>query len=421
MPRVKFPQGFVSREGNRLIIKKLDHSKAASAFIVAIKEGIKKGYSDFIIDIATSQAFFPNALVPIAGTIDCFKSDGISFSLNRCSSAIDQTNFISPEVFQPENPYVMNRVWRFNSSAQVASLVAAFIADLRKSSVFKIGVLESIEWSINEVMDNVLQHANVNTGFVMGQLHSTSSVVAFTVFDYGQGMYNSLRESEHHPKNSVDAITISIQEAVTRDKSIGQGNGLFGLHSIVKQGDGRLAITSGGGVYILNRGNASTFEHHHIISPTHPATTVDFQLNYSSDVSLENVLVFRGIPYKMTNLWLENLEDDLGRIVYPVKDNAEGTGTRKSAERVRNEILNILQESPKTIILDFTGVAVISSSFADELIAKLLLELGLYQFNQVIQLKGLDFTQQNILHRSVVQRMIEEFSGRINYESDEEC
>ena len=60
--------------------------------------------------------------------------------------------------------------------------------------------------------------------------------------------------------------------------------------------------------------------------------------------------------------------------------------------------------------MDFSGVAVISSSFADELIAKLLSQLGLYQFNRLIKLSGLDFSQQNILHRSVVQRMLEDFS-----------
>ena len=48
-----------------------------------------------------------------------------------------------------------------------------------------------------------------------------------------------------------------------------------------------------------------------------------------------------------------------------------------------------------------------SSSFADELIAKLLLELGLFQFNNLIKLRGLDVEQQNILQRSVIQRLVD--------------
>uniref|UniRef100_UPI0025A95065 STAS-like domain-containing protein n=1 Tax=Bacteroides acidifaciens TaxID=85831 RepID=UPI0025A95065 len=85
---------------------------------------------------------------------------------------------------------------------------------------------------------------------------------------------------------------------------------------------------------------------------------------------------------------------------------------REAAIRVKNEIFNILQTKPKIIILDFEGVAVVSSSFADELIAKLLLELGLFQFNNIIRLKGLDNSQQNILQRSVIQRLLEEFNHK---------
>lgn len=48
-----------------------------------------------------------------------------------------------------------------------------------------------------------------------------------------------------------------------------------------------------------------------------------------------------------------------------------------------------------------------SSSFADELIAKLLLELGLFQFNNLIKLRGLDMEQQNILQRSMIQRLVD--------------
>ena len=49
----------------------------------------------------------------------------------------------------------------------------------------------------------------------------------------------------------------------------------------------------------------------------------------------------------------KNLEDEKGNIVYKVKEHAEGTGTRESAIRVKNEIFNILQTKPQIIILDF--------------------------------------------------------------------
>ena len=83
-------------------------------------------------------------------------------------------------------------------------------------------MLDSIEWALNEVMDNVIQHSNSSHGYVMGQLHTNRKYIAFTVFDTGQGIYNSLRQSEHAPRNSIDAITLAIKEEVTRDKKIGK-------------------------------------------------------------------------------------------------------------------------------------------------------------------------------------------------------
>ena len=402
----------VQRSNDEIVVLNLSKESSVYDFIRAVKEGFFRGYKKFYFRVPDSIAFFPNVVAPIAGVIDYYRIEhSIDFELEQENSSIDVVGLFTPEEFSGGSHYIFNKVWVFSTSSQVADLVDAFISELRKMAVFQKGVLDSIEWSPNEVMDNVLQHSNTNRGYVMGQLHSTTEQIAFTVFDYGCGMYNSLKDSEHHPRTPVDAITMAIKESVTRDKSIGQGNGLFGLHSIVQQGVGRMRITSGGGAYLFNYGNVETFSNIPILKKESPSTTVDFQLRYSSDVSLDQALKFHGVPYQLTNLWLESLEDSLGQVQYMVKDHAEGTGTRSSAIRVRNEIMNILQEKPKRVILDFTGVAVISSSFADELIAKLLLQLGLYQFNQLIKLTGLDFSQQNILHRSVVQRMLEDFSG----------
>lgn len=279
---------------------------------------------------------------------------------------------------------------------------------MQKSAQFYKGVLNAIEWSLNEVLDNVIQHSKIGFGYVMGQLHQNSKNIAFTIFDAGQGIYNSMKDSIHNPRTTIDAITMAIREEVTRDKRIGQGNGLFGLHSIVKQGKGKLVITSGRGSYTYNNGYVRTYDNLPYISWQTPGTIVDFQLNYAEDMSLDKALVFRGKQYEMINLHFENLEDDYGRIIYKISERSEGTGTRDSAIRVKNEVLNILSEEQKPVTLDFSGVAVISSSFADELIAKLFLNLGLFQFNNLIKIRGLDSSQQNILQRSVLQRIIED-------------
>lgn len=403
----------IVRRDSTIIIYDLKRNKAVGDFLRVLKEGINRGYTRFSLCIPESIAFFPNVVTPIVGMIEYYRDRySIEFNYSEGHSGINIESLFSSQDYDERSYSILNKVWRFSSSIQVAHLVDDFVSELRKGAVFQKSVLNSIEWSLNEVMDNVLQHSDAGTGYVMGQLHSINEQVAFTVYDCGRGMYNSFKGSEHHPRNDIDAITLAIRESVTRDKSIGQGNGLFGLHSIVQQGAGRLRITSGRGAYMYNNGNVTTFESIPTIDRERASTTVEFQLKYSSDVSLDKALKFHGVPYQLTNLWLENLENELGEVRYVIKDHAEGTGTRPSAVRVRNEILNIIQETPKQVVIDFSGVAVISSSFADELIAKLLTQLGLYQFNQIIRLTGLDFSQQNILHRSVVQRMLEDYSSK---------
>lgn len=406
--------GLVKRYMNTIFVKSLDNPKVVSEFVWSIRDAEKKGFSEFVLDFSGVEAVFPNVSVPISGIIEKLIDKGKSVSFVNDNKNIKMTRMLSPvfydEATDYEKSHILNKVWKFSSSEEVGKLVYAFMTELQKLDRFHKGMLDSVEWALNEVIDNVIQHSSISEGYVMGQIHNTSKYIAFTVFDTGQGIYNSLKTSEHAPKNTVDAITMAIKEEVTRDKKIGQGNGLYGLHSIVKQGKGRLCITSGSGSYMYENEQIHTYDNIQYLSSESPCTIVDFQLDYSEDLSLDKALVFRGKEYKPINIRLENLEDDFGNVIYKIKDNSEGTGTRESAKRVKNEIFNILQTEPKTIVLDFSGVAVISSSFADELIAKLLMELGLYQFNRVIRLKNLDSSLQNILQRSVIQRFIEDFN-----------
>ncbi|HWW75265.1 MAG TPA: STAS-like domain-containing protein, partial [Pyrinomonadaceae bacterium] len=90
-----------------------------------------------------------------------------------------------------------------------------------------------------------------------------------------------------------------------------------------------------------------------------------------------------------------------------VKDHAHGTGTRKAAIELRNFIVNLINQGASRVVMDFQGIGVISSSFADELIGKLVVRFGFFNFQQIISLRGMTDTVQAILHRSVAQRMIE--------------
>ena len=100
-----------------------------------------------------------------------------------------------------------------------------------------------------------------------------------------------------------------------------------------------------------------------------------------------------------------------GRISIVIKSKESGIEIRKSGEKIRTELINIHRQSGKSITLDFKDLNIVSSSFADELIGKLVAEYGFYAFNNVFKLKNMNTSVQSIVQRSVAQRMIESFDN----------
>ena len=64
-------------------------------------------------------------------------------------------------------------------------------------------------------------------------------------------------------------------------------------------------------------------------------------------------------------------------------------GTRDMGQKLRQKLSALISAGDK-VVLDFTGVNVVSNSFADECIAKLLLEMPLDQLKRHTTFRGLN-------------------------------
>ena len=64
-------------------------------------------------------------------------------------------------------------------------------------------------------------------------------------------------------------------------------------------------------------------------------------------------------------------------------------GTTDMGMKLREKLLPLIKENDK-VVLDFTGVNIVSNSFADECIAKLLLEMPLDELKQHTTFRGLN-------------------------------
>lgn len=397
----------ITRTKNVITLENLNHSKCASDFLKELKDCIRLGYQEIIIK-SNSKAHFPNACVPIAGIIKHYQGQGIDFVFSiEKNGYLEKCGFINPyekdrEELQKEL-YPFDKIFVYNTSGQVADLTQAYVNSISHQSLCEEGVLKSLIWCINEVMDNVLVHSENGYGMIMAQYHPQKKHIAFCIYDSGIGVYNSLRHSKHHPKTELDSLSLAIQEGVGDGK--GQGNGLFGLFEIIKENNGRLTITSGGAsIMLLDNGAMNKFEHIPFISYNNKATVVDFQLDLNNPVNLEKVFKtiggFDGFDFR-----IDDMIDDFGRIEYDVFKNGQGTATREAGEYLRIDIENIIKREKCPIILDFTNVQTVSSSFIDELIAKMVLDLGFVNFNDFIVLKGMNKDVKLLCDRSLYMRV----------------
>lgn len=76
-------------------------------------------------------------------------------------------------------------------------------------------------------------------------------------------------------------------------------------------------------------------------------------------------------------------------VTFSFKEYGENLGTRPLGKRVREDLLPMIEQNDR-VVLDFTGVNVVSNSFADECIAKLLLSMPLADLKARTTFRGLN-------------------------------
>ena len=76
-------------------------------------------------------------------------------------------------------------------------------------------------------------------------------------------------------------------------------------------------------------------------------------------------------------------------VVFSFREYGKNLGTQPLGKRVREQLLPLIEQN-ELVVLDFTGVDVVSNSFADECIAKLLLTMSLAELKSRTTFCGLN-------------------------------
>lgn len=152
---------------------RVDRAAAVKYLNDKILSGIRKGYSHFVIGIEETQTY-PNICAPIAGVLDYYSDEGNMFEIAYQNpfgyimhTKLEQPQIVRNMIGRDELHYPFDKVWMFSSSEEINELVTSYILTLRQADIIKPGVISSLEWCLNETMDNVLQHSDVDKGYAM--------------------------------------------------------------------------------------------------------------------------------------------------------------------------------------------------------------------------------------------------------------
>lgn len=407
---------FLTKRSQSITFTEKINSITILHFISAIRYSLKLGYKKLTIDFSKVKKVFPNGMLPILCAVDELRSSGIKLYVKlpnnaetrRMFRSVNWAYYLSPDQFEKsESNYDRHLVTKRFENAEEQKLVVDDFMDvvLRNLQVPK-DVLSGLEWSINEITDNVLNHSDSKFGgFIQASTQTKEGKVVFAVADSGRGILKSMQEGFPDLRTDLDAIGEAIKAGVTRNPKFGQGNGLAGTLRVTTQTDGSLEILSGFGrlkvTPIETNRRKNTIRYN--------GTMVSGEINLKENFSISEALDFKGDGQKYipSNIIDYKYESDTENILLlPMKSETTGFGSRKSGLQIRTKVKNLINaKKGYPLIIDWEGVPVISSSFADEMIGKLFLEMGAMSFSSVIRNINMEHLITNLLDKAVSQRL----------------
>jgi hypothetical protein len=266
--------------------------------------------------------------------------------------------------------------------------------------------LAALEWSVNEITDNVLVHSQSPVGGLvqMSMFERVTRRIEYIVVDGGVGIPKTLRQA--HPEITSDAAALeqAIREGVTRDKSLGQGNGLYGSYQVSSHSKGYFHLQSGRAklAFVGTKGLQVSSE-----NVPFEGTLISAQINLSDPQLLAEALKFGGevhVPTDYVEIHYEHT--DANEVYFVLRNETPSLGSRLAGTPVRNKLINLVRMCPgQRIIIDFLNVPLVSSSFADEVFGKLFLELGPVTFAQRFEFRNLPSIVRQLMDKAIAQRM----------------
>lgn len=409
-------QNAIRRQDNQVVIEGKFSGSDFRRVLACLHQAVhERGYADVVFDFRNCVSAFPISMVPICCAAQMYRLEGVLTSVRLPEKDDTLRLFLNanwahlldtekePSSFKG---HIQIPVTQFMDPKEQYEVVVKVVDSILKSTPdLERSDLAAIEWAFNEITDNVLVHANSRIGgLVQLSTQRVKKKIEFVVCDAGQGIFRSLRPTHPYLDSDLTALEIAIREGVTRDKDVGQGNGLFGSAEICRISGGYFKLASGNALLQTDQRQILHLKNEKIpLNGTMVAACID----YSVGNVLQDALKFDDKLHTQVDFIEAVYESDEDPyIVFRLSEESFSFGTRFAAVPLRNKLINLLKMAKKKRIrVDFSDVAIVSSSFADELFAKLFVAIGEKRFLEHFELWGLSNLVRGIIDRAIKQRI----------------
>jgi len=406
--------------GDRVVLThtKVDDRSARDMIHVAT-QAHQAGVPGLTFDFSRATRAYPEGMVQLIGHVEYLRATGMHFdvippserNLARLFGNCNWLNFLAPTMFDSQPPTDTHLpVQRFVDATEQADVVNQMVEMTLRQLELERPVIGGIEWALNEITDNVLNHADAPSGGVAQlQTFPEAGRIQIAVADTGRGILSSMKEGFPSLRSDIDAIAQAMKQGVTRSAAVGQGNGLAGALRLAEAANGSFTLISGQGeVKVIRPPRAREHRHQSFRRPGAQrfyGTFIFLELRTDSALDLEAALDFGGGGGILWDYLDANYSANDGAVRLVVADEVVGVGSRQAGNGLRTKIKNLLAADPgSAVVLDWTGIEIPSSSFADEVVGRLYVELGPLAFNRRIQLENLAPGPRRIVERVMLQR-----------------
>lgn len=408
---------WISRNGNQVTCAETFGNAELHYLLASLHQAVHEaGYQDVVLDFASCTAAYPGPMLALCAQVMKMREANIGFDLilpndpklSRLFQNANWAHFLHPQAnslstFTGHKQVPATQFTTENDQGRavnrIVNAILGAIPDIER------GDFAALEWSINEVTDNVLVHSQSTIGGLVqvSTFQKNRKRVEYIVADAGVGIPTTLRKGHPEITSDADALDRAIREGVTRDKSVGQGNGLFGSYQICSHSRGQFQVQSGYAKLSFTEPSGL-----HISTERVPyeGTLVVAQIDFSVPHLLQEALKIGGkVHYPVDFIEMHYEQDDLN-IRFLMREQSKTFGSRMAGTPVRTRLHNLLRvSSSQRIQVDFSEVPLVSSSFADEVFGKLFVELGPTYFMQRIEFQNVPTTVRQLIDKAISQRL----------------